>query len=313
MIEDKDMSISTIGGEVSVESILGKQSSDHHHHHRSYTSVMQGLTLNLNEPWERSLSRLLEDVSNTNEPNNRFLDSNNDMNRSVSSNVSLPNVASPTSTVEHTTATAVPELVLLSRTESRDYAVEIEGDSTSGTSIMNLSMDDTTTSSGTISNGTKNSIPLRSRHHHIRSIYRKSSSKKLLTTAGHKSLFDDSDVDDASEGTATSGRCRLTHKFSSDSLFLFYEQQQHLEDRGEQEDDSDRKVADDSLPNERSFSIHKASAICEEHDNDDNLHYNFYSNNSYYESRQLFIPDHRPSRSTVNRHLAPSELYLPLI
>ncbi len=303
MIEDNDTSISTTGDEVSVESILGKQSSDHH---RSYTSVMQGLTLNLNEPWERSLSRLLEDVSSTNETSNHVLNNN-------SSNASLPNIASPTSTVQHMTPSSVPELVLLSRTESRDYAVEIEGDSNSGTSIMNLSMDDTTTSSGVVSNGTKNSIPLRSRHHHIGSIYRKSSSKKLLTSAGHKSLFDDSDVDDESDGTATSGRCRLTHKFSNDSLFLFYEQQQYLEDRGEQEDDSERKVADDSLPNERSFSIHKASAICDENDNDDNLHYNFYSNNSYYESRQLFIPDHRPSRSTVNRHQAPSELYLPLI
>jgi hypothetical protein len=276
-------------------------------HHRSYASVMQGLTLNLNEPWERSLSRLLEDVSYANEPNTYManLSSNNS-----SGNTSVPIITSPTSTM---TATAVPELMLLSRTESRDYALEIEGDSSSGT-IMNLSMDDTTTSSGVASHGgDKTTSPIRSRlHHPVGSIYRKTLSKKNLTVAGRKSLFDDSDNDDESDDTAASGKCRLTHKFSSDSLLLFYEQQQqYLEDRGEQEDESERKVADESFPNERSFSIRKASAICDEYDNDDYYYSNYNSSNNYiYDARRLLIPELRSSRPSTHRH-PPANLYLP--
>ena len=118
--------------------------------------------------------------------------------------------------------------------------------------------------------------------------------------------------DNESDDTATSGKCRLSHKFSSDSLFLFYEQQQsqqqqqenNFEDRGEQEDDSDRKMTDASG---RSFSIRKASAMGDENEYDDD---NYYYQNSYYESRQLFIPDRRPSRPTIHRH-PPSDLYLP--
>jgi hypothetical protein len=294
IVEDNDTSISTEDA-MNIESVVHKPPAVYYQ--RSYTSVMQGLTLNLNEPWERSLSRLLEDVSNTNEPNRQM------MNSYRGNTILAPTITSPTSTVQQT---SVPELMLLSRTESRDYALEIEGDSCSGT-IMNLSMDDSTNSSSIVSNGTKNTSPLRSRHHPIGSIYRKTLSKKQLNTTGHKSLFDDSDNDDESNDTATSGKCRLEHKFSSDSLFLFYEQQQqreNLEDRGEQEDDSDRKMADENHPSERSFSIRKASAICDEYDHDG------YYNNSYYEYRQLLIPDRRPSRPSINQY-PPSNLYLP--
>ena len=320
------------GNAMNMESVVTKPVSDHH---RSYTSVMQGLTLDLNEPWERSLSRLLDDVSNTNELNGRIMNSTGTSHRTAS----IPIMTSPTSTVQNmTTTTAAPELMLLSRTDSRDYALEIEGDSGSSSALMNLSMDDTsttTTSSSVVSQGDghKTTNPIRSHSHphyrnhphHIGSIYRKTLSKKQLTTAGRKSLFDDSDNDDESDDTAPSGKCRLTHKFSSDSLFLFFEQQQqqqqqNLEDRGEQEDESDRRVADENLSNQRSFSIRKASAICDdnEYDNDD-YYASYYSshnysnnNNHYFDAQQLFIPDHRVSRRTTTTHqYPPSDLYLP--
>ena len=321
------------GNAMNMESFVTKPVSDHH---RSYTSVMQGLTLDLNEPWERSLSRLLDDVSNTNELNGRIMNSTGTSHRSAS----IPIMTSPTSTVQNmTTTTTAPELMLLSRTDSRDYALEIEGDSGSSSALMNLSMDDTTTtttSSSVVSQGDghKTTNPIRSRSHphyrnhphHIGSIYRKTLSKKQLTTAGRKSLFDDSDNDDESDDNAPSGKCRLTHKFSSDSLFLFYEQQQqqqqqqNLEDRGEQEDESDRRVADENLSNQRSFSIRKASAICDdnEYDNDDyyasyySSHYYSNNNNHHFDAQQLFIPDHRVSRRTTTTHqYPPSDLYLP--
>jgi hypothetical protein len=168
-------------------------------------------------------------------------------------------------------------------------------------------------------------------HRHIGSIYRKTLSKKHLnssttTTMGRKSLFDDSDNDEESDGSAISGKCRLTHKFSSDSLFLFYEQQQqqqqqqqqNFEDRGEQEDESERKVSDECLPNERSFSIRKASAIYDEYDNDEYYYYlNIDSNNTsgenHYAARQLLIPEHRSSRPSIHRHAPPADLYLPTL
>jgi hypothetical protein len=170
-------------------------------------AILEGLQLNMQEPWERSLQRLLEEQPNP--------ASDSAMNTPKTNNG----------------RSVVPELLLLSRTDSRDYALEIEG-----------SMDD---NSSVISRGTSPS-------RRLSEIYRKiSTSNRQL---GRKSLFDS--LDDESEGNGT---CRLSHKISTESLFLYFDQQT-LEDRCEQDDYSERICSDDDP---RSVVIHRASAVCE--------------------------------------------------
>jgi hypothetical protein len=237
----------------------------HHHNQESYTSVMQGLVLNMDEPWERSLSRLLEEVV-PNEYHQMMLYDN-----------TMSLITSPTSTVDHQRNIGAPELMLLGRTESRDYALEIESNSTT-----NLTMDDT--SSVVSSDKTTTNRSGSPKRQFRDSIYRRNSRRGAKGQAtGRKSLFDDSDGD--SDDTEGSRKCRLVHKFSNDSLYIVYDQQQ-MEDRGEQEDDSERRMEETQMNHKqkRTFSILKASAV---HDDKGDI--------EYFESHQLLIPE-QPSR-----------------
>lgn len=171
-------------------------------------ATLEGLKLNIEEPWERSLQRQLEQLPNM-------------IRESASSNRTTLTVSG---------RSVVPELLLLSRTDSRDYALEMEG-----------CMDD---NSSVISRGAS---PIRRRS----DIYRRNS---MSNKNARKSLFDSEDDESEANGT-----CRLSHKFSTESLFLYYDHQ-GVEDRCEHEDYSDRRC---SFDEPRSVLIHRASAVYE--------------------------------------------------
>jgi hypothetical protein len=167
-------------------------------------AVLQRIKFNADEPWERSLRRLLEDIPD---------------------NVNTTNASA--AGIDHP---RLPDLLLLSRTDSRDYALEIEDGMDDNSSIIS-----------------RTTSPIR-RHtgiHRINSVTNKHVKKSLF----------DSDDDESD----TNGTCRLSHKFSTESLLLYYDQQ-HLEDRCEQEDDSERNFGND---HPRSIFIRKASVVYE--------------------------------------------------
>jgi hypothetical protein len=197
-------------------------------------AILDGLKGKMQEPWERSLQRLLEEQTNT----------------ARGSTTNTPTT--------YNGRRVTPELILLSRTESRDYALEIEG-----------GMDD---NSSIVSRGAS---PSRRQL----DIYRKNS---LSNKHGRKSLFDSDDDESEANGT-----CRLSHKFSTESLFLYHDQSR-LEDRCEQEDYSDRTCTDDDP---RCVLIQRAGAIFEN------------------ESQESWLVDMQGSQQ---RERPFSDLYLPM-
>jgi hypothetical protein len=345
--------------------VFNNDGNHHHHHpktvtttpHQSYTSVLQGLTLNMDEPWERSLSRLLEDAVITTPTNTT---ENHTSVSTITTSADMSQLVSPTTTTtalhpyeynnssNTTIDQRIPELMLLGRTESRDYALEIEG--TTKTMMM---MDDVLS---------RNSSPIRRRSiyrtHSKQSMYSKNSnistSGRHLNTISknhstnnnsnnkihynhHKSLFDSDHESDGDDTTTTEDQCRLIHKFSNESLYIFYDHNQHdhhfnhssntncmnnhqqnVEDRCEQEDDSERKdndtsVADikqheqrtDSSSNHNNkYSIHKASAICDDTDTTENNtdNFDYHHHHQYNESW--------PVQQQQQQHLP--DLYLPM-
>jgi hypothetical protein len=210
---------------------------------RPSSAVLQGLKLNVSEPWERSLLRLLQEAKASSK---------------------TCSVSEDTTTANADRSRPVAELILLGHSESRDYALEIEGnDDNIITSILSRS---------------SNTSPSR-RQKQQHSIYRPTGADT------EHALFDDHTYDDddndeiISKSDSGGGGGKTSHKGSAGTCnnCKYTTEQQQVEARGEQ-DASDRDNTSKSnniIPRgtsivtsgrKRSFPIRKARAVREEDD-----------------------------------------------
>lgn len=194
---------------------------------------MQGFKLNKSEPWERSLLRLLQDAQTL-------------------SNTFLPVPATFSTIMQAANNGPVPELVLLGRSESRDYALEIERPYDDGKASLVSS---------------RNTSPARKQ---LRSICRVTAAAAAET----RSLIDDCSSYDEETSKSDSGKIVRTPSNNINNKRQWYTGCDHdqIEDRGEQ-DASDREshiitprsnymTAD----GKHSFRIRKARAVREDDD-----------------------------------------------
>jgi hypothetical protein len=240
----------------------------------SSSKLSESVKLNDAEPWERSLSRMLLQAAT--------------MPRSNTHHHSCVSATTP----NRQSITA--ELILLGRSESRDYALEIEGSPSSNPASTNSS---------------RNPSPARTR-----SIYRSPppGSQSLLDSSS--SSFEDEDVDHDDVGdssvahkdsfTYRSPHSRLislgtfsrscSYATTSGTAYTDHNQQE-IEARGEKEEVSDRDMHKTILRNaamsghgRRSFPIRKARALREDDDPMDWLH-----ELSERDTSRLTVPDLR--------------------
>jgi hypothetical protein len=226
----------------------------------SASKLSESVKLNHTEPWERSLSRMLLQAATMPMSNTR-----------VSANTAA--------TAPNRQSISAESLILLGRSESRDYALEIEG-SPSGSSNP----------ASTYSS--RNPSPARTR-----SIYRSPppGSQSLLDSSS--SSFEDEDVDpDDDEGESVTHMDSFSYRspsrliawgtfsrscsYATTSGTAYSDHnQQEIEARGEKEEVSDRDMnknilrsANISVHGRRSFPIRKARALREDDDPMDWLH-----------------------------------------